>query len=111
MVYKQTNDYPRAISMYEKALAIWEKKLPPVHPELAVAINNLAFLCQENQEFSKAEDLYEKALGIYLQTLGPDHPHTQICTANLSRLYDAVKAPFKKLALEQRLEAAREKRD
>ena len=41
LVYDSMGDYPKALSSYEKALAIRQQSLPPNHPDLASSYNNI----------------------------------------------------------------------
>ena len=75
--------------MYKRALAIEEKALGPDHPDVAVALNNLADLYQAQGRYADAEPLYKRALAIREKTLGPDHPDVAISLNNLAELYRA----------------------
>jgi tetratricopeptide (TPR) repeat protein len=43
-VYYGTGEYSKALSLYEKALAIRQKSLPPNHPRLRQWIKNLEYI-------------------------------------------------------------------
>jgi CHAT domain-containing protein/Flp pilus assembly protein TadD len=68
-------------------LAIWEKSLGPDHPSVAMSLNNLALLYQEQGRYADAEPLYKRSLAIRQKTLGPDHPDVATSLNNLAWLY------------------------
>jgi tetratricopeptide (TPR) repeat protein len=64
----------RALSFYERALAIREKALGPWHLDVATSLNNLAELHRESGDYARAEPLYQRALAIQEKALGREHP-------------------------------------
>ena len=68
--------YAEARTLFERALAIWEKELGPDHPDTASSLNNLGYLLQAQGDLAGARPLYERALAIREKALGPDHPAT-----------------------------------
>ena len=70
----QAGKYAEAIPLAQQVLAIEEKALGPDHPNVAVALNNLAELYTAQGRYADAEPLYKRSLAIYEKTLGPDHP-------------------------------------
>ena len=62
-------DYNRAIEYYKKALDIYQRILPPNHPDFAQSYNNIGLVFGNMGEYSKALTFYEKALEIYQKTL------------------------------------------
>jgi tetratricopeptide (TPR) repeat protein len=81
--------YAAAEPLYERALAIYEKALGPVHPEVAASLNYLAELYQVQGRYAEAESLYERALVIYEEALGPAHSDVAASLNNLAELYRA----------------------
>ena len=67
----------------ERALAIREQVLGPVHPDTASSLNNLGGLLRAQGELAGAKLYLERALTIQEQVLGPDHPDTQLIRQNL----------------------------
>jgi tetratricopeptide (TPR) repeat protein len=86
-VYQLKGDYATALSNYEKALEMWQKTLPPNHPNLAIAYHNMAYMHQSLGNYSTALCYYEKTLEIQKKSLPPYHPdivrtHTNIASLN-----------------------------
>jgi tetratricopeptide (TPR) repeat protein len=67
--------YSEAQPLFERALAIREQQLGPIHPDTAYSLNDLAMLYQDQGKDEQAEPLLERALAIREQQLGPIHPH------------------------------------
>ena len=53
-----------------------EKELGKEHPDVAVALTDLAALHSEEEQFEAAQPLYERALRIQEKTLGAEHQDT-----------------------------------
>ena len=79
--------YAEAEPLSKRALAISEKALGPEHPDVAVALNNLAAIYRAQGRYAEAEPLYKRALAIGEKTLGPEHPDVAIRLNNLAVLY------------------------
>jgi tetratricopeptide (TPR) repeat protein len=82
----QGGDLAEARRLYERALAIREKKLGPEHPATARSLNGLARLLQDQGDLAEARRLYERALAIREKELGSEHPDTATSVYNLARL-------------------------
>ena len=80
--------YSEAIPLAQRTLTIREKALGPDHPDVAVALNNLAELYRVQGRYADAEPLYKRALAIREKALGPDHPDVAQSLNNLAVLYD-----------------------
>jgi tetratricopeptide (TPR) repeat protein len=81
--------YSEARMLFERALAIGEKALGPVHPDTAMILNNLALVLKDQGCLAEARGLYERALAILERAFGPDHPEL---TGNLHNLAVLVQA-------------------
>jgi tetratricopeptide (TPR) repeat protein len=68
--FYQQGRYSDAIRLAEKALAIYEKALGPDHPDVALSLNNLAFLYCYMGDYARAEPLYKRSLAISEKVLG-----------------------------------------
>ncbi|CAF1320709.1 unnamed protein product, partial [Rotaria magnacalcarata] len=68
-------EYSKALEYYEKANKIYETSLPPTHPDLATAYNNIGGVYYNMGEYSKALSYLEKALDIFRMSLPSTHPH------------------------------------
>jgi len=78
--------YARARPLYERALAIREKRLGPNHPDTAETLNNLALLLRDEGNHAAARPLLERALAINEKTFGPEHAATATSLNNLALL-------------------------
>jgi CHAT domain-containing protein len=78
-----------AVPLVEQELALREKALGPMHPDVATSLNNLAELYQAQRAYNKAEPLYVRALDIREKVLGPMHPDVAQSLNNLAVLYRA----------------------
>jgi tetratricopeptide (TPR) repeat protein len=74
--YYAAGRFQEAIPLAQRALAINENALGPVHPDTATSLNNLAALYRATGAYAKAEPLYQRALAIHEKALGPGHPDT-----------------------------------
>jgi tetratricopeptide (TPR) repeat protein len=81
-----------ALPLYQRALAIRETALGPLHPDTATSLNNLAFLYQTTGNYAEALPLYQRALDISETALGPLHPRTRATQNNLRLLRAAMAA-------------------
>ena len=86
-LYAEQGQYEQAEPLYQRALAIREQQLGPLHPHTATSLNNLAGLYKAQGQYEQAEPLYQRALAIREQQLGPLHPHTAASLNNLALLY------------------------
>src|SRR5262249_38514435 len=68
--------YSKAATLIRDALAIKEKALGPEHPDMAISLNNLAFMFNAQGDYARARPLFERALAIHEKALGPEHPET-----------------------------------
>ena len=64
--------YKEAAENWEHFIELAEKKLGPDHPDVALGLNNLASLYQDQGKYSKAEPLFIRSLAIYEKALGPN---------------------------------------
>jgi len=60
-IAQSCGDNQRAEELYQQALAIGEQTLEPEHPDVALFLNNLAFLANKQGQYQKAEPLYQRA--------------------------------------------------
>ncbi|CAF3391401.1 unnamed protein product, partial [Rotaria socialis] len=78
------------LEYYEKSHKIYEKALPPPHPDLATSYNNIGQLYGKTEEYSKALPLLEKALGIWRKSLPPTHPNIKIVMNAIDRVKEKL---------------------
>jgi class 3 adenylate cyclase/tetratricopeptide (TPR) repeat protein len=60
------------------------------HPDVAIQLNNLAYLYRAAGRFAEAEPLLKEALAITAKVLGREHPDIAISLNSLARLYRAT---------------------
>ena len=80
-------DYQGAHPYLERALAIREQVLGPVHPHTATSLFNLGKLLQEMGKGDEARPLFERELVICVQRQGWGHSDTLYRLRNLLLLY------------------------
>jgi tetratricopeptide (TPR) repeat protein len=79
--------YDEAERLYARAIAILERAHGDRgHPEIAVALNNLAAIEQARGRTTRAEALYRRALAMDTALFGPDHPKAAFGANNLAML-------------------------
>jgi CHAT domain-containing protein/tetratricopeptide (TPR) repeat protein len=81
--------YSEAIPIAQQVLAIREKTLGAIHPDVAISLNSLALLYHMQGRYADAEPLYQRSLAIRERTLGRDHPDVAQSLNNLAGLYDS----------------------
>jgi tetratricopeptide (TPR) repeat protein len=57
------------------------------HPDVALSLNNLALLYQNEGRYADAEPLFKRLLAIRENALGRDHPDVAVSMNNLASLY------------------------
>jgi len=67
-------DREKELEYKMKAHDIWEKVLPPNHPDLALSCNNLAWTYYKMSEYDTALDLMRRAAVIAERSLPEEHP-------------------------------------
>ena len=78
--------YEKALEHFQKALAIYLKKLGPEHPYLVTSYHSMALVYKAKKDLAKAKEYWEKAYAICLKKLGPNHPSTKIVKGRLDAL-------------------------
>jgi tetratricopeptide (TPR) repeat protein len=67
------NEYPKALSYYDKGLVISQRSLSPNLPDLADSCNNIGNVYNNMGDYSKACSFYERAVNIGQQSLPSNH--------------------------------------
>lgn len=80
--------YGDAIPIAKKALSLRENALGPEHPDIAISLNNLAVLYQNQELYAEAETLHKRSVAIKEKALGPEHPDVAVSLNNLARVYE-----------------------
>jgi CHAT domain-containing protein/Tfp pilus assembly protein PilF len=79
--------YADAIVLLQRALVIQEKVGGPDDPGVAIFMDDLAGLYEEQGRYPDAEPLYKRSLAIREKVLGADHPQLAVALNNLANLY------------------------
>jgi len=83
----EENEYEKADTLYQEALAIQEKVLGKEHPDYANSLHSLGILYREMANYEKAEIFLLEALTIREKVLGKEHPEYAVNLHNLGILY------------------------
>ena len=88
ILYENVGDFAKAEQFYKRSLEIYAKALDPEHPDVAIALKNLALLLVSHYyRYEEAEPLYLRALAIEEKALGLEHPEVATTLSNLAELY------------------------
>jgi CHAT domain-containing protein len=101
--------YAEAIPLAERVLVIRKGILGPNHPDVAITLNSLATLYQNNGDYARAESLFRQSLSIDESVFGKDHPNLAIATGNLATLYYEIGDYTRAEALMKKALALRER--
>ncbi|CAF0895713.1 unnamed protein product [Adineta steineri] len=82
--------YQEALTFYEQSLAIYQKKFPSNHPDLAISHNNIGLVHVAMGDYPKALSYYEKALEIKQQSLPSNHPSLASSYNNIGMVHDEM---------------------
>ena len=83
----RAGDYNAAISIAQRARKLAENTFGSFHPEVGIALNNLAFLYVEQGRYEDAEPLYRQSLAIVENAFGRSHPVVATALNNLASLF------------------------
>jgi tetratricopeptide (TPR) repeat protein len=79
--------YPEAEGFALRSVELSRRSLPPGHPLLAAALNNLGQALRFEGQYLQAEKRYREALAIWESAFGPRHPDVAKGLANLAAFY------------------------
>ena len=85
--YKQGR-HTDAETLFKRSLKIREKIHGAEHPEVALVLNNLAFIYENRGSYAEAEQFYKRSLKIFEKGLGQENPYTATALKTLGILYD-----------------------
>ncbi len=97
------------LEVAQRKVAELEAELGPEHPDVAVSLNNLASLLDDQGSYAEARPLYERSLAILEKVHGPEHPDVATSLNNLAYLLDAQGSYAEARPLYERSLAIREK--
>jgi len=89
--YARSGRLDEAEALFKKSIALLEKTVGPMHPDLAKSLNNLAELYRSQNRESEAEAIHQRILAIREKSLGPNHPDVAKSLNNLALIYHAQK--------------------
>jgi tetratricopeptide (TPR) repeat protein len=84
---KRSGHLREAIQHYTEAVDLAVRLYGEVHPQVAVACNNLGVAHMESRDWTNAENEYMRALGIHEKLYGAMNPEVAQALANLAVLY------------------------
>ncbi|GHU24564.1 hypothetical protein FACS1894172_08060 [Spirochaetia bacterium] len=87
VVYCKMGNYPAALEMYHKALAIWEKL---EHSATAGSYSNIGVVYASMGDNEKALEFSQKALAIREKVLGSEHPATVKTLQRIAELHELM---------------------
>ena len=65
--------YSEATGIAKEAVGVAEETFGQDHPNVAISLNNLAYLYDCQGEYAQSGPLYKRALAILEKALGPEH--------------------------------------
>jgi CHAT domain-containing protein/lipopolysaccharide biosynthesis regulator YciM len=86
-IYYLTDEYPRAISLYEQSQALIEKTLGKEHPHLVPLLHDLGLCYWRIGDQAKALSLLNQSLQVAEKTLGKNSPDVIAPLNSLARLH------------------------
>jgi CHAT domain-containing protein/Flp pilus assembly protein TadD len=85
LVWQALGDLPKAEASFRESLPIREKAGNPEN--LALTLNNLASVLQEDGRLDEAEPLYGRAIALYEEAVGAEHPSLGQALSNFAVLH------------------------
>jgi tetratricopeptide (TPR) repeat protein len=76
--------YSEATDRAKEALKVAEDTFGQDHPNVAISLNNLAYLYDCQGEYAQSGPLYKRALAILEKALGPDHFRVGLVLSNMA---------------------------
>lgn len=94
--YSGLGRHEEAVALQERALAIVEKLVPPIHSDFLVRIDNLAMGYADAEKYDKTEKMYERMLKIWEDNKRPVTPDFAMIFNNMGYFYDEQAGDSKK---------------
>jgi CHAT domain-containing protein/tetratricopeptide (TPR) repeat protein len=79
--------FDQAEKLFDAALAIYQLRLPPGHPDIATTVNNLGFIYQITDRLDRAEVVYKQALAMREAAKPPAELQVAESLNNLAQAY------------------------
>jgi tetratricopeptide (TPR) repeat protein len=91
-LHARCESFDLALMPLARAVSIKRRVLNASHPDLALTLNNLAFVRERLGDTDVADALYYEAWSICATALGLQHTRTHVCRHNLDRLRESTSA-------------------
>ena len=101
-------DWKSADSFFQKALAIQQRELGPMHQDVATTLNGLGKATEGQKTYSRSEAYYKQALAIRQTALGPNKPAVADTLSDYIRLLRKQHRTKEADKLEKRARAIRD---
>jgi tetratricopeptide (TPR) repeat protein len=88
--WRDIAEWTRAEPLMRRALAVDEQSYGPEHPDVAIALNNLAGLLRATNRLAEAETLMRRVVAIFEKSYGETHPNVATVLNNLAGLLRAT---------------------
>ncbi|XP_066293717.1 uncharacterized protein [Branchiostoma lanceolatum] len=82
--HDELKEFDLAIQCYQRALEVWRQLFGNEHPNVAIALNNLASACTNSGDTTRATVCFEEAVKIY--QLSPCNPQAHQAFFNLAKV-------------------------
>ena len=86
LVGQSGGEYEIAAERQERALALYEDALGPVHPAIASMTSTLGNILRARGDFAGARTRHERALAVYEEVVGPNHPYVAASINDLANV-------------------------
>src|SRR5581483_6872489 len=89
-VQEYRRDFPRALDLYTRALALLERSKGPEHPDVGSVLNNTANVYKSMGDYPRALELHTRVHEMWEKSLGPYHGRTVLSLGNIARTYASI---------------------
>ena len=87
---QELKQYAASKEAYSELLSFKEQTVGPEHPEVAIILSNLAFVCNALDEYTSAEQFLKRSLSIDEAAYGRENPKIAVRLTNLALLYHTL---------------------
>ncbi len=108
-VQEYRKDFPRALDLYTRALALLERSKGPDHPDVGSVLNNTANVYKSLGNYPRAIELHTRVHEMWEKSLGPYHGRTVLSLGNLARTYASMGDAENAIKFQTMADAALEK--
>lgn len=91
IVYKNRNEFPKAMEYYQKALSIRQQILPADHPDIANSYNNIGDIFHFQNKCENALEYFLKALKINIDHFGYFNDNVATNYNNIGGVYNTMR--------------------